>query len=128
VSILVSLITYSIVFYRQTDKFNINLMFSSQSLAHNEIWNHPAYGLNLVVFCILNYPITILCMTTSIPAGVPYCIFGAAFGRLFGLFIQSLFPSLVVDESIYAVIGAAAFISSITKTISVAIIVFEMTS
>jgi H+/Cl- antiporter ClcA len=81
---------------------------------------------NLVVFCLLNYTLTVLSLTLTIPAGVPYCVFGAAFGRLFGIIVQYIFPSLVINEGVYAIIGSAAFISSVTRTLSIAIIVFEM--
>lgn len=76
-------------------------------------------------------------MSCPIPAGVftPVFTLGAVFGRLYGYTIIRVFGistlrmslSLIIsDESIYAIIGAAAVTSSVTRTLSVAMIVFEL--
>jgi len=35
-------------------------------------------------------------MSATIPAGLPYCVFGAAFGRLYGILLSYIFPGLVI--------------------------------
>ncbi|KAJ1348370.1 hypothetical protein KIN20_003659 [Parelaphostrongylus tenuis] len=63
-----------------------------------------------------------------------FFIIGASFGRLVGEMMAVLFPKgihsyrkLGIYPGIYAVVGAASFCGSVTHTISVAVIVFEMT-
>jgi len=34
-------------------------------------------------------------MSCAIPAGLPYCVFGAAFGRLYAILLGYVFPGLV---------------------------------
>ena len=65
-------------------------------------------------------------MSCAIPAGLPYCVFGAAFGWLYAIILSQLFPWIPIQENVYAIIASAGFIASVTKTISIAIIVFEM--
>ena len=126
VTLLTSLVTYPIDFMRQGDKKTINNLFSNDPMQENEVWMYPAVGFNLIVFCLLNFTLTILALTCTIPAGVPYCVFGAAFGWLFAIILKLLFPTMIINEGIYAIMGSAAFIASVTRTISIAIIVFEM--
>ncbi|GMS83658.1 hypothetical protein PENTCL1PPCAC_5833 [Pristionchus entomophagus] len=93
--------------------------------------------ISLVVFQIVFFFLTILCSTLPIPAGMFISVFvlGAAFGRTIGEIVaicldgniysggkmQSLYPGA------YAVIGAAALSGAVTHTVSVAVIVFEVT-
>jgi chloride channel 2 len=77
-----------------------------------------------------------LASTLPIPAGTfgPSFTLGAAFGRLVGEVVASLYPDgvrekeiIAVYPGVYAVVGAAAFCGGITHTVSVAVIVFELT-
>jgi H+/Cl- antiporter ClcA len=87
----------------------------------------------------------ILAISTTIPAGVfsPCFTLGAVFGRCYGYLLKNIGVLLgielikrnlrylninfIIDEGIYAIIGAAAFSGSVTRTTSVAMIVFELT-
>ncbi|TDH68414.1 hypothetical protein CCR75_003592 [Bremia lactucae] len=71
-----------------------------------------------------------LCITLKIPTGiwVPTFIAGAAFGRMFGEMVATIFPSLNVHPGTYALAGAAAFGSAATRAISVAVITLEITA
>lgn len=120
------LVTYPVEFMRQGDKKTINFMFSSLPLQENTLWKDPAVPFNLVVFCLLNYILTILALSCTIPAGIPYCVFGAALGWLYAIILKGFAPHLIIHEEVYAIIGSAAFIASVTWTMSIAIIVFEM--
>lgn len=126
VALIHGLLQYPVDFLKQGDKKTINQMFSPEPLQLNSRWNMPAVGFNLIIFCCANYILTILAMSATIPAGLPYCVFGAAFGRLYAYILGYIFPGIIFQENLYAIIASAAFISSVTKTISIAIIVFEM--
>ncbi|KAF0024189.1 hypothetical protein F2P81_022991 [Scophthalmus maximus] len=75
--------------------------------------------------------------TMPIPSGafMPVFILGAAFGRLVGEIMATLFPHGIVFDGIlyriipggYAVIGAAALTGAVTHTVSTAVICFELT-
>lgn len=66
---------------------------------------------------------------------MPVFVLGAAFGRLVGEGVFSLDPyghisgdiQFFVRPGVYAVVGAAAFCGAVTHTVSVAVIVFELT-
>eukprot|EP00917_Polyrhabdina_sp_WS-2016_P015355 GHVP01033391.1.p1 GENE.GHVP01033391.1~~GHVP01033391.1.p1 ORF type:complete len:720 (+),score=115.53 GHVP01033391.1:1471-3630(+) len=69
---------------------------------------------------------TCLTFALPVPAGVfgPIFAAGAAFGRLFG---SALSWSGVLDVAPYAVAGAASLAGGVTRTLSVSVIVFELT-
>ncbi|GMS82201.1 hypothetical protein PENTCL1PPCAC_4376, partial [Pristionchus entomophagus] len=87
----------------------------------------------------LQFFLSIVATTLPIPAGnfYPLLVLGAAFGRCIGelVYFQSGGQLLTwhgqvhdVYPGVYAVVGAAAFAGAVTQTVSVAVIVFEMTS
>ena len=92
---------------------------------------------NLVCYILFNFAFSILCSTLPVPFGVliPTFKVGAAFGRLVGEAMHVWFPDGVrYGENIayimpggYATVGAAAFSGAVTHTISISVIVFEMT-
>ncbi|XP_066251940.1 chloride channel protein 2 isoform X2 [Euwallacea similis] len=95
-----------------------------------------------VIFClncyvIFNFIASIICSTIPVPAGafIPVFKIGAAIGRIVGELMHMWFPhgmryggntSFIIPGG-YATVGAAAFSGSVTHTISVSVIVFEMT-
>jgi chloride channel 1 len=65
---------------------------------------------------------------------MPTFVVGAAFGRLFGEIVSSIFPDGIsngtdqpIFPGVYAVVGAAALTGAITKSVSVAVICCELT-
>ncbi|XP_017874325.1 PREDICTED: chloride channel protein 2 isoform X4 [Drosophila arizonae] len=92
---------------------------------------------NLVIFTIFTFFFSIIASTIPVPSGmfIPVFKIGAAFGRLVGELMASWFPHGVryggrlspIMPGGYAVVGAAAFSGSVTHTVSVAVIIFEMT-
>jgi len=80
---------------------------------------------------------SIIASTIPVPSGmfIPVFKIGAGFGRLVGEFMAVTFPHGVryggrlspIMPGGYAVVGAAAFSGSVTHTVSVAVIIFEMT-
>eukprot|EP00397_Hematodinium_sp_SG-2012_P029246 GEMP01030874.1.p1 GENE.GEMP01030874.1~~GEMP01030874.1.p1 ORF type:complete len:471 (+),score=92.32 GEMP01030874.1:82-1494(+) len=107
---------------RHADRVMINSLFSTSQLPEEH---------NLCVGLILTkLVITTLALCCAIPCGVftPTFVLGAAFGRLYGLAIQHLFPSVpITHHALYAVMGAAGVTAGVTRTVSVCMIVFELT-
>ena len=87
---------------------------------------------NLVIYCMIKFFCIVLSISCPIPNGIfaPVFSLGAGFGRLYGHILtkigQYLGVKLIQSEALYAVVGAAAIGGSVTKTVSTAIIVFEM--
>ncbi|KAH7488834.1 hypothetical protein KRP22_008528 [Phytophthora ramorum] len=70
-----------------------------------------------------------VCISVKMPTGVwvPTFIGGAAFGRLFGEALSTVFPSIGATPGAYALAGAAAFGGAATRAVSVAVITLEIT-
>ncbi|XP_064456611.1 chloride channel protein 2-like [Ornithodoros turicata] len=93
--------------------------------------------LTLALFIVNNLWMTALAATVPVPLGlfIPVFKMGAAFGRLVGETMAVLFPEGIrmgdnlnkVIPGGYAVAGAAAMAGAATRTISTAVIAFEMT-
>ena len=94
--------------------------------------------IKLLFVAILKTVFTLLTFGISVPAGIflPSMCIGACVGRALGIIIQTLqvtYPSYTCQSSCttpnaYAMIGAAAFLSGVTRmTISLAVIMFELT-
>ncbi|XP_061597623.1 chloride channel protein 1-like [Cololabis saira] len=91
----------------------------------------------LLLFLIMKFWMSAVATTMPIPSGafMPVFILGAAFGRLVGEIMATLFPHGIVFDGIlyriipggYAVIGAAALTGAVTHTVSTAVICFELT-
>ncbi|XP_067658627.1 chloride channel protein 2-like [Haliotis asinina] len=102
-------------------------------------WRHPQTNIyvTLVLFIIMTFQMGVFSNTLPIPAGifVPVFTVGAAFGRLVGESMAAWFPGGIKSGDVlrkivpggYAVVGAASLSGSVTRTISTAVIVFELT-
>ncbi|GFR83380.1 chloride channel protein [Elysia marginata] len=102
-------------------------------------WRHPLTNVyvTLVLNIIMNFLMAVFANTLPIPAGVfvPVFTLGAAFGRLVGESMAAWFPEGIPSGDTvrkivpggYAVVGAASMSGSVTRTISTAVIVFEVT-
>lgn len=94
---------------------------------------------NNVIFsiCPLQFFFSIVASTIPVPSGmfIPVFKIGAAFGRIVGESIHLWFPHGIryggrispIIPGGYAVVGAAAFSGAVTHTVSVGVIIFEMT-
>uniref|UniRef100_A0A096ME46 Chloride channel, voltage-sensitive 1a n=1 Tax=Poecilia formosa TaxID=48698 RepID=A0A096ME46_POEFO len=108
-------------------------------LGRSAAWLHPDVSvfIILLLFFIMKFWMSAVATTMPIPSGafMPVFILGAAFGRLVGEVMATLFPHGIVFDSIlyriipggYAVIGAAALTGAVTHTVSTAVICFELT-
>jgi chloride channel 2 len=90
-------------------------------------WDFPSIGLNLVIFFVTKFIFIILSVSLPIPTGVfaPSLLLGSVFGRLYGFVLRQIFGD-VINEAAYAVVGGAAVTASVTRTLSVAMIIFEI--
>jgi len=107
---------------------------------HIKHWKDPyteSIFVNLTVYIISTFFLSILAQTLPVPTGalIPSFKMGAAFGRLVGEAMHVWFPEGVrygsqisyITPGGYATVGAAAFSGAVTHTISISVIVFEMT-
>lgn len=94
--------------------------------------------INLAGFVAFTFAFSVVASTIPVPSGsfIPVFKIGAALGRMAGEAMHLVFPQGLrygsgLTASIvpggYAAVGAAAFSGAVTHTISVAVIVFEMT-
>ncbi|XP_061109828.1 chloride channel protein 1-like [Conger conger] len=108
-------------------------------LGRSSAWLHPQVSVFVILslFFIMKFWMSAVSTTMPIPSGafMPVFILGAAFGRLVGEIMATLFPNGILFDGIvyrilpggYAVIGAAAMTGAVTHTVSTAVICFELT-
>ncbi|XP_013866797.1 chloride channel protein 1a isoform X2 [Austrofundulus limnaeus] len=108
-------------------------------LGRSTAWLHPDVSvfIILLLFFLMKFWMSAVATTMPIPSGafMPVFILGAAFGRLVGEIMATLFPHGILFDGIlyriipggYAVIGAAALTGAVTHTVSTAVICFELT-
>ncbi|XP_062847547.1 chloride channel protein 1 [Trichomycterus rosablanca] len=108
-------------------------------LGRSAVWFHPQVSIFiiLILFLFMKFWMSAVSTTMPIPSGafMPVFILGAAFGRLVGEIMATLFPNGILFDGIvyrilpggYAVIGAAAMTGAVTHTVSTAVICFELT-
>ncbi|KAM8826687.1 chloride channel protein 1-like [Synchiropus picturatus] len=108
-------------------------------LGRSAVWLHPQVSVfvTLLLFVVMKFWMSAVSTTMPIPSGafMPVFILGAAFGRLVGEIMATLFPNGILFDGIvyrilpggYAVIGAAAMTGAVTHTVSTAVICFELT-
>ncbi|XP_050726376.1 chloride channel protein 2-like isoform X2 [Eriocheir sinensis] len=92
------------------------------------------FHLSLFIFQLVSVFQIAIASTLPVPSGILIPLFkvGAAFGRQVGELMVSLFPLGIVPgfpivPGAYAMVGAASFCAAITHTISISVIVFELT-
>ena len=129
VALVVALVSYPIDFLRLSDKNVLLEMFSEHSLeikdkAH---WNQPNVIYNLTIFVINKFILISFCYSLPIPAGIfiPTFVLGSVFGRLYGYILKKFFGA-VINEAAYSIIGAASLTSSVSRAISVVMIILEL--
>ncbi|XP_039550325.1 chloride channel protein 1 isoform X3 [Pimephales promelas] len=109
-------------------------------LGRSAAWLHPQVSVFviLLLFFVMKFWMSAVSTTMPVPSGAFMPVFilaGAAFGRLVGEIMATLFPNGIMFDGIvyqilpggYAVIGAAAMTGAVTHTVSTAVICFELT-
>ena len=102
-----------------------------------DYWNTEStdYFTNMTIFMFVTFFTSILALTLPVPNGalIPAFKIGAALGRLVGESFYIFFPSgfsngiHMIAAGGYATIGAAAFTGAVTHTLSISVIIFEVT-
>ncbi|WKY14650.1 hypothetical protein Q1695_000297 [Nippostrongylus brasiliensis] len=102
---------------------------SVKALFHSPINSFRPW--TLLIFSVEYYILTLWTFGLSVPAGVfiPAILTGAAWGRLFGIGVERVFPNITgIDPGKYALVGAAAQLGGIVRmTISLTAIIMEAT-
>ncbi|NXB60604.1 CLCN1 protein, partial [Struthidea cinerea] len=111
----------------------------TEILGKSAAWIHPKVSVfvTILLFFLVKFCMAVIATTMPIPCGgfMPVFVLGAAFGRLIGEIMASLFPNGILFDDIlyqilpggYAVIGAAALTGAVSHTVSTAVICFELT-
>jgi chloride channel 7 len=109
------------------------LWFQTPEKSVRSLFHDPPGSFNpitLLIFCATYYFLAIWTYGLAIPSGlfIPSLLIGAAWGRLFGIGINTLFPTASVNPGKYALIGAASTLGGILRmTLSLTVIVTEAT-
>lgn len=122
VCLLIALVAFPLPLLRH-DTSSIISYLGSPATNAKELWL-------LALFCVVQFIAILFSVAfTGAAAGVfgPVFLEGAFLGRLFGDLMAVIFPNLGVSPTAYAIVGAAAFASGVTRTISTALIVVELT-
>ena len=87
----------------------------------------------LIMFIVLKFVFTALTLSCPIPGGIftPTFAMGAVVGQLYAsilIRVLSFFElsNIIQFRGVYSILGAAAFCGSVTRTVSVAMIVLEL--
>ncbi|KAF7638745.1 Chloride channel protein [Meloidogyne graminicola] len=138
--IIIAFLVATVTYPRGYGRFLSGRLFNLLELLGS--WsNHEGYGpynvfLVLTLFTFTFLLLAALCNTMPIPCGMfmPLFVVGAAFGRLIGEIIATIFPDGIpggtdqpIFPGIYAVVGAASLTGAITHSVSVAMICCEIT-
>lgn len=111
------------------------LFFSSNNLALRQLYHFKEFGgegLNsltsgpLILFFVFYYVMTIISASTFAPTGLfaPTILGGAVLGRLFGHWLNILFPGSVTDAGTYALIGSAALFGGMSRMTIAGCVIF----
>lgn len=122
VCLLIALVAYPLPLLRH-DTDRIIFRLGSPITETSTLWL-------FALFCAIQFVAILFSVGfTGAAAGVfgPVFVEGAFIGRLWGDIMSIAFPDLGVSPTAYAIVGAAAFASGVTRTISTALIVVELT-
>lgn len=114
--------------------------FSPMATLTMQGWDDTIYALfhdassfdkiSLLVFTICMFFLANITYGIAVPSGlfVPCILMGGSFGRLQGEIMQSLVPTGDVHPGVWAMLGAAAMLSGVTRiTITITVILMETT-
>lgn len=121
VGIIAALVQYPQYLFRLDPRLAINEFFSSDNM-------ETLSRLDVALLVLIKFPLIVIAIGLPIPAGVfiPCFLLGSGLGRLYGELLRFLFGANIVPGG-YAVVGAAAFTAGVTRALSVAVVIFEVT-
>ena len=105
-------------------------LFGASPIDFTARWANPNLLVNLGIYTICKFAFTVVAVGCPIACGVytPVFLIGAAAGRAFGEALNMMLDAeLQITAGAYAVVGAAAMAAGVTRTISCAVMVFELT-
>lgn len=123
VCFICALIVYVFDVYQHGDRLMIKYMFQPEKV-EDQLGKNAKF--HMITYSIGKFVMTLISVSCPIPCGVftPIFALGAVTGRLYGEMCNYMFDS--THPGVYALIGAACLASSVTHTISVIVIVFEL--
>lgn len=121
VGAVAALVQYPLRLFRLDPRSAINEFFSATNM-------ETLSTIDVALLVLVKFPLIAISIGLPIPAGVfiPCFLLGSGMGRLYGEFMRLLFGSAIVPGG-YAVVGAAAFTAGVTRALSVAVVLFEVT-
>lgn len=121
VGIVAALLQYPRYLFRLDPRRAINQFFSADSM-------EKFSRLDVASLILIKFPLMAIAIGLPVPAGVfiPCFLLGSGLGRLYGELLRALFGTKIVAGG-YAVVGAAAFTAGVTRALSVAVVIFEVT-
>ncbi|PXF42153.1 Chloride channel protein F [Gracilariopsis chorda] len=119
--LVAALLQYPLPNFRLDPRLAINDFFSAEKM---DMFSLP----EVAILVLVKFPLIVISIGLPVPAGVfiPCFLVGAGLGRLYGELLNLLFGQNVVAGG-YAVVGAAAFTAGVTRALSVAVVIFEVT-
>ncbi|XP_063004621.1 chloride channel protein 1 isoform X2 [Melospiza melodia melodia] len=108
----------------------------TQILGKSAAWIHPKVSVfvTILLFFLVKFCMAVIATTMPIPCGgfMPVFVLGAAFGRLIGEIMASLFPNgILFDDILYQILpggyAVIALTGAVSHTVSTAVICFELT-
>jgi chloride channel 2 len=95
----------------------------------NTDWSDISVYFSLIMFMVFRMVLLILALSMPLPLGVviPVLVIGASFGRMVGEAVNFGSGGNSLSPGIYAIVGTAAIGSGITHTLSMSVIMFEIT-
>eukprot|EP01012_Entosiphon_sulcatum_P046856 TRINITY_DN6322_c0_g1_i1.p1 TRINITY_DN6322_c0_g1~~TRINITY_DN6322_c0_g1_i1.p1 ORF type:complete len:908 (+),score=125.53 TRINITY_DN6322_c0_g1_i1:48-2771(+) len=126
---LIAITSYPFVFLRPGQKEQINSFLAPEDLPAAKWGSGVQMLVQLAVYVVREFFASITSFVLPIPVGVftPAFTIGAGLGRLVGETIKYQAGSSQIVPGAYAVVGAAAMTSGMTRTLSTAVMVFELT-
>lgn len=121
VGIIAALVQYPQYIFRLDPRQAINEFFSADNM-------ESLSRVDVALLVLIKFPLIVISIGLPIPAGVfiPCFLVGSGLGRLYGELLRALFGANIVPGG-YAVVGAAAFTAGVTRALSVAVVIFEVT-
>jgi chloride channel 2 len=123
VSLITALVSYEFSYLRNDSASIISDLFEDGDM---KIISQYA-PLHLIIFAAVRMVLTSVSVLLPIPCGLftPVFLIGGALGRLVGELVALFSPNVVRGG--YAVVGAAAFSGSVTRSLATSMILFELT-
>lgn len=121
VGMIGAIIQYPMHLFRLDPRSAINELFSAANLSELS-------PMDVGLLVLIKFPLIVVSIGLPIPAGVfiPCFLLGSGLGRLYGELLKVVFGNVIVPGG-YAVVGAAAFTAGVTRALSVAVVIFEVT-